>query len=278
VALARALVLDPSVLLLDEPFSALDADLRERMRELVRRVQRELGITTLFVTHDQQEALDVADAVALLLDGRLEAHGPPARVWTDPPTLRAARFLGGVNEVPGELAGTVFTCALGHVEVAGGGPTAGRAGGPAGVRGRRHRPFTAEVADSRFRGTHRTCELKLRGGGPPGGPHRSRGRPGTRTDGAGRPPRGGLPRPPARLTALRSQDAVRRASASASWLRSAVGERRQLGGHHGRGEHVRLAGEDAELRPRDRRGRAAGGRHQRGLRALPAGQQQHRRG
>ena len=177
VALARALVLDPSVLLLDEPFSALDADLRERMRELVRRVQRELGITTLFVTHDQQEALDVADAVALLLDGRLEAHGPPARVWTDPPTLRAARFLGGVNEVPGELAGTVFTCALGHVEVAGG------ADGPGVLVVRPESvvvgtgPFTAEVADSRFRGTHRTCELKLRGGvrlvartGPAAGP------------------------------------------------------------------------------------------------------------
>ena len=178
VALARALVLDPRVLLLDEPFSALDADLRERMRELVRRVQRELGITTLFVTHDQQEALDVADAVALLLDGRLEAHGPPARVWTHPPTLRAARFLGGVNEVPGELAGTVFTCALGRVDVADGG-----ADGPGVLVVRPEAvvvgdgPLTAEVADSRFRGTHRTLELKLPGGvrlvartGPAGGP------------------------------------------------------------------------------------------------------------
>ena len=164
VALARALVLDPSVLLLDEPFSALDAGLRERMRELVRRVQRELGITTLFVTHDQQEALDVADAVALLLDGRLEAHGPPARVWTDPPTLRAARFLGGINEVPGELAGTVFTCALGRVEVTGGtdGPGVLVVRPESVVVGAG--PFTAEVADSRFRGTHRTCELKLPGG------------------------------------------------------------------------------------------------------------------
>ncbi len=178
VALARALVLDPRVLLLDEPFSALDADLRERMRELVRRVQRELEITTVFVTHDQQEALDVADAVALLLEGRLEAHGPPALVWTRPPTLRAARFLGGVNEVPGELAGTAFTCALGRVEVAPGGTD-----GPGVLVVRPESvvlgtgPFTAEVADSRFRGTHRTCELKLPGGvrlvartAPAGGP------------------------------------------------------------------------------------------------------------
>lgn len=108
VALARALVLDPRVLLLDEPFSALDAELRARMRELVRGLQRELSITMLFVTHDQQEAVDLADAVALMLDGRIEAAGPPSGFYTDPASLAAARFFGGVNEVPGVVEGARF--------------------------------------------------------------------------------------------------------------------------------------------------------------------------
>jgi len=83
------------------------------VRELVRDVQRELGITTLFVTHDQQEALDVADAVAVLLDGRIAAHGATAQIWTHPPTLAAARFLGVVNELPGTRRGDRFDCAAG---------------------------------------------------------------------------------------------------------------------------------------------------------------------
>jgi ABC-type Fe3+/spermidine/putrescine transport system ATPase subunit len=112
VALARALLLDPQVLLLDEPFSQLDANLRVGMRELVHRVQRELGITTLFVMHDQQEAVDLADTVALMIEGRIEAHGPPRDFYTRPATLRAARFPGSGNEVPGTLAGTTFTCVV----------------------------------------------------------------------------------------------------------------------------------------------------------------------
>lgn len=118
VALARALVLDPQVLLLDEPFSQLDAELRVRVRELVRAVQRDLGVTTLFVTHDRHEALEIADAVALLHGGRVEAHGPPAELYTDPPTLRAAQALGEVNALPGRRHGSEFTCAVGRVRVA----------------------------------------------------------------------------------------------------------------------------------------------------------------
>jgi ABC-type Fe3+/spermidine/putrescine transport system ATPase subunit len=117
VALARALVLDPRVLLLDEPFSALDAELRHRMRELVRRVQRELSITMLFVTHDQQEAVDLADAVVLMLDGRVEGAGPPPSFYTDPPTLAAARFFGGTNEFPGTATGATFACPLGALQL-----------------------------------------------------------------------------------------------------------------------------------------------------------------
>jgi ABC-type Fe3+/spermidine/putrescine transport system ATPase subunit len=162
VALARALVLDPRVLLLDEPFSALDAQLRQRMRALVRRVQRELSMTMLFVTHDQQEAVELADGVALMLGGRIEATGPPASFYTDPPSLPAARFFGGVNEVPGTVAGSSFGCALGPLRLAtpapdGPGvlvirPESVRISGPDGG------PNTvpATVRETRFRGTHRT--------------------------------------------------------------------------------------------------------------------------
>ncbi len=168
LALARALVLEPPVLLLDEPFSQLDAALRERMRELVRGVQRELAVTMLFVTHDQQEAVDLADDIALLLDGRLEATGSPARFYTAPPTLRAARFFGPVNELPGTVAGTAFHCAAGTLSVAPGGPdgpgvlvvrpeAVQLAGAPeAGT-------ITAVVADERFRGIHRSVLLDLPG-------------------------------------------------------------------------------------------------------------------
>jgi putative spermidine/putrescine transport system ATP-binding protein len=164
VALARALVTAPPVLLLDEPFSQLDADLRSRMRELVRELQRELAVTMLFVTHDQQEALDVADAIALLLDGRLEATGPPADFYTRPATLRAARFFGPVNELPGTLAGGGFACALGRLRVDAG------AHGPGVLVVRPEalrlvagdtRPNTvaAVVRAVRFRGTHLAVTL-----------------------------------------------------------------------------------------------------------------------
>ncbi|MGE0040807.1 MAG: ABC transporter ATP-binding protein [Vicinamibacterales bacterium] len=96
VALARALVTEPSLLLLDEPLSALDAALRGGMRDLVRRLQRRLGITTVFVTHDQHEAMDVADRIAVLLDGTLAQEGPPRDFLTAPSTAAIARFFGWV--------------------------------------------------------------------------------------------------------------------------------------------------------------------------------------
>ncbi len=94
VALARALVTEPRVLLLDEPFSALDENLRAEMRLLVRDLQTRLGITTIFVTHDQVEAATVADRIALLLDGKVEQVGAPRDFYTAPATLDAARFFG----------------------------------------------------------------------------------------------------------------------------------------------------------------------------------------
>ncbi|MGH7763556.1 MAG: ABC transporter ATP-binding protein [Candidatus Dormibacteraceae bacterium] len=103
VALARALAIRPEVLLLDEPLSALDAKVRSRLRDEIRRVQLEVGITTLFVTHDQEEALAIADRVGVMQSGRLEQLGPPTMVYTRPATPFVADFVGLTNR----LAGTV---------------------------------------------------------------------------------------------------------------------------------------------------------------------------
>ena len=104
VSLARALVLRPRLLLLDEPFSQLDADLRVEMRSLVRGLHDESDVTTLFVTHDQDEAVELADEIALMLAGRLAGRGTPEDFYLRPPTLAAARFFGSTNEVHGQVA------------------------------------------------------------------------------------------------------------------------------------------------------------------------------
>ncbi|MFE2098761.1 ABC transporter ATP-binding protein [Streptomyces sp. PTD9-10] len=108
IALARALALRPRVLLLDEPLSALDAKVRLTLREEIRRLQQELGITTLFVTHDQEEALSVADRVAVMRAGRLEQCAEPAELYGRPATAFVAEFVGTMSRIPGELKnGTV---------------------------------------------------------------------------------------------------------------------------------------------------------------------------
>jgi putative spermidine/putrescine transport system ATP-binding protein len=101
VALARALVTEPRVLLLDEPLSALDAKVRVSLREQIRRIQTELGITTLFVTHDQDEALAVADRVAVMRNGRIEQVGTPEDLYTRPATPFIADFVGLSNRLAG---------------------------------------------------------------------------------------------------------------------------------------------------------------------------------
>jgi putative spermidine/putrescine transport system ATP-binding protein len=101
VALARALAIQPQVLLLDEPLSALDAKVRSRLRDEIRRVQLEVGITTLFVTHDQEEALAIADRVGVMQSGRLEQLGPPTLVYSRPATPFVADFVGLTNQMPG---------------------------------------------------------------------------------------------------------------------------------------------------------------------------------
>lgn len=97
VALARALAISPEVLLLDEPLSALDAKVRLELREEIRRIQLEFGITTLFVTHDQDEALAIADRIAVLNAGRIEQIGTPSEIYSHPANSFVAEFVGSVN-------------------------------------------------------------------------------------------------------------------------------------------------------------------------------------
>jgi len=108
VALARALVIRPDVLLLDEPLSALDRRLRQGMQVELRRIQRESGLTTIFVTHDQEEALTLSDEVAILDQGRIVQQGPPSQIYERPRSRFAASFLGDANLFSGEVrAGAV---------------------------------------------------------------------------------------------------------------------------------------------------------------------------
>jgi putative spermidine/putrescine transport system ATP-binding protein len=109
VALARALAIEPQVLLLDEPLSALDAKVRAQLRDQIRRIQLEVGITTLFVTHDQEEALAIADRVGVMRAGRLEQLAPPTEVYSRPATAFVAEFVGLSNRLAGNVTGSTVT-------------------------------------------------------------------------------------------------------------------------------------------------------------------------
>ena len=108
VALARSLVLEPKILLLDEPFASLDQHLRERLREEVRDIQQRLGITTLFVTHGQDEALSMADRIVVLRDGRMEQVAAPDMLYREPATPFVAGFIGTMNLIEGTVIGGKF--------------------------------------------------------------------------------------------------------------------------------------------------------------------------
>ncbi|OKJ06687.1 ABC transporter ATP-binding protein [Kitasatospora sp. CB01950] len=114
IALARALALQPRVLLLDEPLSALDAKVRLSLREEIRRLQQELGITTLFVTHDQEEALSMADRVAVLRAGQLEQCATPSELYSRPATAFVAEFVGTMSRIPCSRTADGQVEVLGH--------------------------------------------------------------------------------------------------------------------------------------------------------------------
>ncbi|WP_162244887.1 ABC transporter ATP-binding protein [Aminobacter sp. DSM 101952] len=129
VALARALAPRPQVLLLDEPLSALDAKIRVSLREEIRRIQRDLGITTIFVTHDQEEALSMSDRVVVMHQGIADQVGTPFEIYNRPATRFVAEFVGTLNLIDADLV----DAAAGHVRLGGvpvtlGRPAPGRAG------------------------------------------------------------------------------------------------------------------------------------------------------
>lgn len=119
VALARALVFEPGALLLDEPFAALDASLRESMRQELKRIQRDFGVTTLMITHDQEEAMLLGDSVAVLEQGRVLQHSPPERLYHCPVSPSVAHFIGRSNFFDGRVidAHSVATDAFGTLRV-----------------------------------------------------------------------------------------------------------------------------------------------------------------
>jgi ABC-type Fe3+/spermidine/putrescine transport system ATPase subunit len=117
VALARALIVRPRVLLLDEPLANLDANLRIEMRELIRSIQAETGITSLFVTHDQEEAVMLADRVALMLSGVLQQFGKPSDFYERPRSTEVAKFFRNVNALPGVRHGDHVTTAAGELAI-----------------------------------------------------------------------------------------------------------------------------------------------------------------
>jgi putative spermidine/putrescine transport system ATP-binding protein len=120
VALARALAIEPRVLLLDEPLSALDAKVRLQLREQIRTLQQRLGTTTLFVTHDQEEALSMADRVGVMSRGKLEQIAAPDELYEHPATAFVAEFVGVMNRIPAELrGGGMVTCVSCTVPVKG---------------------------------------------------------------------------------------------------------------------------------------------------------------
>jgi iron(III) transport system ATP-binding protein len=115
VALARALAPTPELILLDEPFSNLDAGLRERLRDEVAGILRAAGVTALFVTHDQAEALSIAETVAVMREGRIEQVGTPEEIYSRPASMWVARFLGEIEVVPGQATNGRVECELGSL-------------------------------------------------------------------------------------------------------------------------------------------------------------------
>ncbi len=170
VALARALVTEPELLLLDEPFSSLDASLRDEMRELLKELQSEGGYTTVFVTHDQEEAVVLAERIALLEQGSLLMYDTPQAFFERPRSRKVAEFFGGANFIPATVNGASgngrVETALGKLRLA--------SPAPAGSITLTIRPeavrleggensFAARVVSTSYLGRHKLCSLRAGG-------------------------------------------------------------------------------------------------------------------
>jgi iron(III) transport system ATP-binding protein len=168
VALARALAPTPDLVLLDEPFSNLDASLRERLRQEVSEILRQAGVTAIFVTHDQEEAMSIAEQVAVMREGRVEQCGTPEEVYLRPATRWMATFLGDIEVLPGEARDGRARCELGNLSsdphIAGDVDVLvrpeGLAVGVSGPSGAAH----AEVVSRRFFGHDQLLGLQLASG------------------------------------------------------------------------------------------------------------------
>lgn len=125
IALARALATEPKLLLLDEPLSALDAAVRDQLRTEIRNLQKISGVTTIFVTHDQQEALSISDQVAVMSNGRLEQLGTPEEIYTKPQSPFVAEFVGTTNRISAQKKNGELWSILDHLVL---GPKAGKSG------------------------------------------------------------------------------------------------------------------------------------------------------
>ena len=122
VALARALAVEPQVLLLDEPLGALDLKLRRQMQDELKAIQRRVGTTFVHVTHDQEEAMAIADTIVVMNAGRIEDKGLPQRIYLSPRSLFAAAFMGEINQIPGQGTGTALETPLGELPLVAQGP------------------------------------------------------------------------------------------------------------------------------------------------------------
>jgi multiple sugar transport system ATP-binding protein len=168
VAMGRAIVRDPSAFLMDEPLSNLDAKLRVQMRTEISRIQQQLGTTTIYVTHDQTEALTLGDRIAVMRAGVLQQVGPPGELYSQPTNLFVAGFIGSpaMNFLPGELDGDSVRLPIGTLQLPdelrrrlSAGPGGGRSGVIAGLRPEHFE--TASLVPDRSRGTTFTAKIDV---------------------------------------------------------------------------------------------------------------------
>ncbi len=166
VGLARALAVKPEVLLLDEPLGALDLKLRRAMQDELKMIQREVGTTFVHVTHDQEEAMAIADRIVVMNTGRIEDQGPPERVYLRPATPFSAAFMGEINAIPALATGGGVTTPLGHISIVHDlavGQAAVLCIRPEHLIGQGPVVGQATIRDGAFFGTHTRVHLRIAG-------------------------------------------------------------------------------------------------------------------